>query len=147
MLIRNYQQGDQITVSSLKVSKDQSDFIDPITLSLTNMDRDSYVMETSGHIIGFFQIDARQNQLELHEVFIDHRHQGKGHGKEFMSSLAPFLRKNYPRANAVFLTVNCRNSHAKRLYEFGDFIDTGDLKKDGPAGPQHIMKKSLLSIN
>ena len=84
-----------------------------------------------------------ETYLELHEVIIDWRHQGKKYGKAFVEILPSLLKAEYPNWRGVCLTVNCRNKEAKRLYEYGGFTDTGELKLDGPSGPQHIMRRLL----
>ncbi|WP_419902843.1 N-acetyltransferase family protein [Kiloniella sp.] len=151
MQIRNYKDDDWAALATFKVTDAQTEFVEPIieTLRTTSLTRDNFVMEKNGRIIGFFQIDSTSNSqcianhLELHEVFIDHSQQGKGYGQEFILALAPFLKGKYPKSSGVCLTVNCRNTKAIRLYEFGGFVDTGDLRTEGKAGPQFILRKVI----
>lgn len=146
--LRRMKDSDRDHVAQLAVSVEQLVFVDPIndTLAAADPERDCFVMTDAGTIVGFFQIDLASNLrtipelLELHEVQIDARHQGKGYGKAFMSSLPALLLAEYPGSPGVSLTVNCKNLHAYRLYEFGGFQDTGDLYEGGRSGPQHIMR-------
>ena len=148
--LRRYTSADKPTVEQFEVTNAQAPFVEPIrdTLAMGAV-RDSFVIEDDGEPVGFFQIDyasATQSveaHLELHEVMIDRRHQGKSYGKAFVEALPSLLTAEYPDWRGVCLTVNCRNEKAKRLYEHGGFTDTGDLKLDGPSGPQYIMRREI----
>ena len=142
---------DQAQVLELEVGSEQKAFVEPIneTLADINPQRDNFVMEAEGTIIGFFQIDHPSDErkisdfLELHEVQIDAKHQGKGYGKAFVKELPNLLSREYPEAPGVCLTVNFRNTQAHRLYQLGGFIDTGKVYLLGRSGPQHIMRHRL----
>lgn len=148
--LRQYTSADQPAVEQFKVTNAQTPFVEPIrdTLAMGAV-RDNFVIEGDGEPVGFFQIDhasATQSveaHLELHEVMIDWRHQGKAYGKAFVEALPRLLTAEYPDWRGVCLTVNCRNEKAKQLYEHGGFTDTGELKLDGPSGPQHIMRRAI----
>jgi len=148
--LRRYTSTDKPTVEQFEVTSAQAAFVEPLRETLAmGADRDSFVIEADGEPVGFFQIDhasATQSveaHLELHEVTIDRRHQGKKYGKAFVEALPRLLSVEYPDWRGVCLTVNCRNEKAKRLYEYGGFTDTGELKLDGPSGPQHIMRRAI----
>ena len=148
--LRRYTSADKSTVEQFEVTSAQAAFVEPLRETLaTGADRDSFVIEADGEPVGFFQIDhasATQSveaHLELHEVTIDWRHQGKKYGKAFVEALPRLLSAEYPDWRGVCLTVNCRNEKAKWLYEHGGFTDTGELKLDGPSGPQHIMRRAI----
>ena len=148
--LRRYTGVDKPTVEQFEVTSAQAAFVEPLRETLAmGADRDCFVIEADGDPIGFFQIDhasATQSveaHLELHEVTIDWRHQGKKYGKAFVEMLPRLLNAEYPDWRGVCLTVNCRNEKAKRLYEYGGFTDTGELKLDGPSGPQHIMRRAI----
>lgn len=138
---------DRTAVLALSVTDDQSRFVEPIaeTLSDDAPVRDNFVIEEDGVVVGFFQIDGSsgkqkiRDSLELQEVAVDARHQGKGYGKAFVLALRTFLRKEYPEWRSVCLTVNYKNRAAYRLYELGGFVDTGQTHLEGRSGPQHIM--------
>jgi len=148
--LRRYTDVDKSTVEQFEVTNAQAPFVEPLRETLaTEADRDCFVIEADGKPVGFFQIDhasATQSveaHLELHEVMIDWRHQGKKYGKAFVEMLPRLLNAEYPNSGSVCLTVNCRNQKAKKLYEYGGFADTGELKMDGPSGPQHIMRREI----
>ena len=148
--LRRYTSADKPTVERFEVTSAQAAFVEPLRETLAMAaERDNFVIEADGEPVGFFQIDhASATQcvkahLELHEVTIDWRHQGKKYGKAFVESLPRLLNAEYPDWRGVCLTVNCRNDKAKRLYEHGGFTDTGELKLDGPSGPQYIMRRAI----
>ena len=148
--LRRYTSADKLIVGQFEVTSAQAPFVEPIQDTLAmGTDRDNFVIEGDGKPVGFFQIDhvsATQSveaHLELHEVMIDRRHQGNAYGKVFVEALPRLLKAQYPDWRGVCLTVNCRNTKAKRLYERGRFTDTGELKLDGPSGPQHVMRRAI----
>ncbi len=149
--LRQFLTADRAVVLGLSVTGPQAAFVEPIaeTLSTTALQRDNFVIAADGAIVGFFQIACSSgaqkiaNTLELHEVIVDASHQGKGYGKVFVFALKEFLRSEYPKWDAVCLTVNCKNKKAYRLYELGGFTDTGELYFEGRSGPQHVMRLAL----
>jgi ribosomal protein S18 acetylase RimI-like enzyme len=138
---------DHAPVGALAVARDQLQFVDPmpLTLKTTALERDNFVIETDTDIVGFFQIDIRipdyirQPLLELCQVVIDKKYQGRGIGRRFIQHLPAFLNREYPSAPGVVLTVNCRNKMAHHVYAASGFHDTGEIFNGGPSGPQHIM--------
>jgi RimJ/RimL family protein N-acetyltransferase len=148
--LRRYTGVDKSTVEQFEVTSAQAAFVEPLRETLAmGAHRDCFVIEADGEPVGFFQINhasatrSVEVHLELHEVTIDWRHQGKKYGKAFVEMLPRLLNAEYPDWHGVCLTVNCRNEKAKRLYEYGGFTDTGELKLDGPSGPQHIMRRAI----
>ncbi len=149
--LRKFLATDRSAVLGLAVTEGQAAFVEPLaeTLSSAAPQRDNFVIEANGVVVGFFQIDSSSgmqkitNTLELHEVSIDAKHQGKGYGKAFTCTLKSFLQSEYPEWVAVCLTVNRANMSAYRLYQLGGFADTGELHLQGRSGPQHIMRLSL----
>ncbi|MEM7252388.1 MAG: GNAT family N-acetyltransferase [Pseudomonadota bacterium] len=147
VMLRRMRQSDRPVVLSFRPGP----FVDPIadTLSAADPCRDNYVIEFDDVVVGFFQIDHQSNarklpvDLELHEVQIDKRQQGKGIGKRFVGMLGLFLGRSYPAATGVCLTVNCRNHRAYHLYLRGGFVDTKALHRGGRSGPQHVMVRPL----
>ena len=149
--LRRMREEDRPSVLALTVTDDQAAFVDPAadTLAGSASWQDSCVIEADGTVVGYFQIDVSSGRqtvpgaIEVHEVFIDARHQGRGYGKVFARLLKPFLQQTYPEATLACLTVNCKNRHAYRLYAYGGFVDTGDPYHEGRSGPQHIMRMDL----
>ncbi len=150
LTLRRMTKHDRLQVAALAVGSDQLQFIEPMqaTLQSTALHRDNFVMESAGTAVGFFQIDSRvpayvnRPMLELCQVVIDRKHQGRGFGKGFILLLPAFLKQQYPDATGVVLTVNCRNKVAYHVYSAGGFHDTGEIYTAGPSGPQHIMTLS-----
>ncbi|CUH79130.1 putative acetyltransferase [Tritonibacter multivorans] len=102
--------------------------------------------------VGFFKIDhkypqtynfARTGDLGLRAFMIDQPCQGRGLGSAAVARLGPYLRRLYPAAEAMVLTVNLRNTAAIRAYLKAGMQDTGDLYTGGIAGPQHVMRLTL----
>ena len=150
VILRRMIKDDREQAAALTVACDQLLFVEPmpLTLKTTALERDNFVIETNTGIIGFFQIDTRVPDfvrhplLELCQVVIDQTHQGRGIGGRFIQSLPELLRREYPEAAGVVLTVKCRNKMAHRVYAAGGFHDTGEIYEGGPSGPQHIMTMS-----
>ena len=92
--LRRYTCGDKPAVEQFQVTSAQAAFVEPLRETLAmGGDRDCYVIEADGEPVGFFQIDhassmqSVETYLELHEVIIDWRHQGKKYGKAFVEIL------------------------------------------------------------
>lgn len=147
LILRRMTADDHALTAALVVGSEQLKFVDPmpLTLETTALQRDNFVIEANGEIAGFFQVDtrapdfARLPLLELCQVVIDQRFQGRGLGKRFVARLPELLEREYPDAPGVVLTVNCRNKMAHRVYAASGFKDTGEIYAGGPSGPQHIM--------
>jgi len=147
VILRRMIKDDRKQVTALAVTGDQLQFVDPmpLTLKTTALKRDNFVIEVDTGIVGFFQVDTRvpdyvrQPLLELCQVVIDRNHQGRGIGGRFIQSLPELLRREYPDAPGIVLTVNCRNKMAYHVYAASGFHDTGEIYQGGPSGPQHIM--------
>lgn len=150
LTLRRMLRDDRAQVAALAVGSDQLRFVDPmpLTLKTTALERDNFVMATETGIAGFFQIDTRtpdyiqQPLLELCQVVVDQNQQGRGLGRQFVQALPELLKREYPDASGVVLTVNCRNKPAYHVYSAGGFHDTGEIYTGGPSGPQHIMSMS-----
>lgn len=141
-------------VLQLRVDPSQMRFVEPIeeTLSQENILRESHVMLADGNVVGFFQIDtenehrfeaALPKELELHEVIVDTKYQGRGYGAAFLEQLPLYVRTAYPGWDTLALSVNCLNERAHALYVRGGFSDTGEIFKLGQSGPQYVMRYLL----
>jgi ribosomal protein S18 acetylase RimI-like enzyme len=155
LILRRMTPDDQAAANALTVAKEQMPFVEPMPLALntTDLQRDNFVMESNAEIVGFFQIDTQapayiaQPMLELCQVVVDHKHQGRGLGRQFIRLLPALLKQQYPNAPGIVLTVNCRNKMAHHVYAASGFHDTGELYNGGPSGPQHIMTMTFDRIS
>ena len=133
-ILRRRRHEDHEALSKLSVSEQQQQFVEPmpLTLETSAMHRDNIVIEHGTEIAGYFQIATRapayirQPLLELCQVVVDRKHQGRGIGRQFLLFLPAFLKQQYPDACGVVLTVNCRNKIAHHVYTAGGFTDTGE---------------------
>ena len=100
--IRNMRTEDVSAVLALSVMDDQSAYVDPleVTLSDSAPTRENFIIEAGNIIVGFFQIDSSSgnqtipDSIEVHEVTVDAKHQGKGYGKAFVLGLKFLLQKH-----------------------------------------------------
>jgi RimJ/RimL family protein N-acetyltransferase len=56
------------------------------------------------------------------------------------------VRRDFPRARTLVLTVNVRNPAARAVYVRGGFVDAGELYLGGSAGPQHVLRLHLGEV-
>nr|WP_306467350.1 GNAT family N-acetyltransferase [Limimaricola sp. G21655-S1] len=111
-----------------------------------------HVILSGGVPVGLFKTDsdyedgrhlAEAGAWGLRGVMIDARAQGRGIGRAAFAALPPYLRRGHPGLRRIWLTVNCRNPVARRVYLRGGWIDDGVLYHNGSAGPQHVMRLEL----
>lgn len=102
--------------------------------------------------VGFYKIDHAYDRtlagrgsplLGLRAFMIDHRHQGRGLATQAVRGFAQYLMPLYPGYDALWLTVNLANPIALRAYLRGGFKDTGEIRPEGGAGPQHILRMAF----
>jgi GNAT superfamily N-acetyltransferase len=122
-----------------------------IDLNLPQLDM--HVILENGTPVGMFRIDrayhthhifAEEVSVGLRTFLIDQNAQGRGIAKAVCTQLRGYLRPLYPAKASVFLTVNLRNPAAKAVYVHGGFKDTGAQLMKGLAGPQNILKLTLV---
>ncbi len=113
---------------------------------------DFHAILDGGRPVGLFKIDrdyedgrhfAEPGAWGLRGVMIGADYQGRGVGSAAFRVLSAYLRTVYPDLNRLWLTVNCRNSHARQTYLRGGWIDDGTLYHGGAAGPQHVLRLEL----
>lgn len=80
--------------------------------------------------------------VAIRALSIDEGCQGRGVGTAAMAQTADFARRHFPQAEYVFLVVNQRNAHARRVYEKAGFADWF-VRDGGEHGPQWVMRRSL----
>jgi GNAT superfamily N-acetyltransferase len=135
----------------INVQANQSQFVNTIEQIFKGLkaDQSAFVVQSNGVDVGFFTLspsdDDEVEQLRsatrctLRSFMLDSRHQGQGYAAKVLKQLKSLVRENFPHAESVGLTVNCRNTHAHTLYEKHGFHTLKDLYSGGSAGPQHIM--------
>ncbi|AJE48001.1 GNAT family N-acetyltransferase [Celeribacter indicus] len=143
---------DRVAGFSLPPEQAQFSGLPARTMDDAPPDRDGHVIEEDGTPVGFFAIDrgyatahefAEAGALGLRMFLIDRRAQGRGIASAACRQLAGYLARAYPDRALCYLTVNCRNPHARRAYLNGGFTDTGALYHGGAIGPQHILRLAL----
>ncbi|MBW6416764.1 GNAT family N-acetyltransferase [Celeribacter sp. PS-C1] len=141
-------------VAGFSLPPEQAQFSDlpAETMGRAPEDRDGHVIEESGAPVGFFAIDrsyaethefSEPGALGLRMFLIDHKAQGRGVASGACAMLKVYLAKTYSERSLCYLTVNCRNPHARKAYLNGGFTDTGALYHGGGLGPQHILRLDL----
>ena len=55
-------------------------------------------------------------------------------------ALPDVVRRDFPDARSLVLTVNVRNPAARAVYLGGGFVDGGEQYLGGSAGPQHVLR-------
>ena len=63
-------------------------------------------------------------------------------GTAAMAQSADFPRQHFPQANYMFLVVNQRNAHARRVYEKEGFA-AWFVRDGGEHSPQWVMRKVI----
>ncbi|MEJ6394013.1 GNAT family N-acetyltransferase [Gymnodinialimonas sp. 2305UL16-5] len=112
---------------------------------------DLFGIEGAGQPVGLFRIDrdyerydfAEPGDMGLRFFIVDHGHQGQGIAAAALAALPDLVRRRYPDARAMALTVNLRNHGAYRVYQRAGFVDTGAHYLGGGVGPQHVMRMPL----
>ena len=140
-------------VAHFTLPPDQAPFSDlPLTVMDTGAARDGHVILADGEPAGFFAIDrdygahhdfAPEGALGLRMFSVNHADQGRGIASAGVAALRGYLAAQYPGWDWCYLTVNCRNPAAIRVYEKGGFEYTDALYLGGDLGPQHIMRLPL----
>jgi GNAT superfamily N-acetyltransferase len=151
--LRPMTDADRPAVTALTWTADQNAYVDPwdAVLPPACPECETFVIDSAADgVVGSFQVEAggaggsqvcaMPGYPELRHVVIDTAHQGKGYGKALADGLEDLIRKHYPSALGLCLTVNCRNDVAHAVYKKLGFTDTGDLYHGGRSGPQHIMR-------
>jgi RimJ/RimL family protein N-acetyltransferase len=154
IFLRKMEDQDIENVLELEIKEEQTQYVSPITTMLSTLEpsEDCHLLVKEDEIVGFFLIDqnyshrydfSEPGEIGLLGYFVDATHQGQGIGKAGVRALKAYLQIQYPDAQAVILTVNCRNLGAIKTYLAGGFEDTQQLYYGGRSGPQHIMRLTL----
>ncbi|CAG9296467.1 GNAT family N-acetyltransferase [Celerinatantimonas diazotrophica] len=153
--IEKYSDKWEPQVGLLRVKQEQEKFIvgnaDEVIAALQQHEHPHVIIEND-QVVGFFFLDllyskthhfTHSKALGVRALVVDYRFQGRGIATKAITSLPDYARLNYPQFEVLQLTVNCRNTAAYDCYAKCGFEDTGQLYLGGPAGPQHIMQRSL----
>ncbi|MDE1464217.1 GNAT family N-acetyltransferase [Spartinivicinus poritis] len=154
IIIRKMIESDLAEVKTLSVEESQTKYVGTTSEILQHSSDTNHfhVIQKNKSIIGFFIIDTayhqqysfvQERELGLRAFLIDKSLQGNGLGKQAVMTLIPYLKSAYKEWTSITLTVNCQNPGAYKCYLAGGFTDTGELYKEGPAGPQYIMRMDL----
>ncbi|MGJ3499735.1 hypothetical protein PsalN5692_03247 [Piscirickettsia salmonis] len=121
-----------------------------------NKNNQLFIITCNKHIIGGFYLDFAKQLYQkeinknsscctLRAMIIDKRHQGKGLAQAALAKLQPLTHCYFPVLESIGLTVNCKNSAAKKVYLGCGFEDTKKRYYGGNAGPQAIYTLFLKS--
>lgn len=138
----------------LQVLPAQQPFVLPIGEQLAQQRAGEHfqLLYQQGQLVGCFILDndygryhpfAKTNDLGLRGFFITASAQGQGSAKAALQQLPSYVQQHFPHAQRLLLTVNCRNTAARQLYQATGFQDSGSLYHGGPSGPQHVMWREL----
>ena len=124
------------------------------TLPLAERDpaRHPYVLLEDGAPVAFLVLDETPTDADpaahllLRGFFVDAAAQGRGVATRAVAALPDVVRRDFPRARTVVLTVNVRNPAARAVYVRGGFVDEGELYLGGSAGPQHVLRLHLGEV-
>ncbi len=121
------------------------------TLPLAERDpaRHPYVLLEDGRPVAFLILDETPSDADpradllLRGFLVDAAEQGRGVATRAVAALPEVVRRDFPSARSVVLTVNVRNPAARAVYVRGGFVDAGELYLGGSVGPQHVLRLDL----
>ncbi|WP_189643111.1 GNAT family N-acetyltransferase [Deinococcus piscis] len=104
-------------------------------------------------VVGYFVLSAGAQRdkylpapdpagVAIRALSIDERCQGRGIGTAAMMQAAEVARQHFPQATYLFLVVNQRNAHARRVYDKAGFTDWF-VRDGGEHGPQWVLRREL----
>ena len=152
--LEKYTLKHQPVVRYLEVYPEQLNYVYPIQeiLAAPEQGCNHHIIKRGTSIIGFFSIDtaystrysfASPAALGLRNFFLDRHYQGKGLGAMSLAALPGYLAAQYAAWQRIYLTVNCKNTGAYKLYQRAGFKNSGELYYGGSSGPQYIMCRSF----
>lgn len=144
-------------VRALRVATDQYAYVGDIEVNLVDAERtpksEAMAILAGDVVIGFYRLDHAPaivtlkplgaGAVGLRAFLLDRGWQGRGLAARAVQAACDDLRRRHPQARLLALNVNCRNLAAIRAYRNAGFVDSGELVFGGPAGPQHLMLRSL----
>lgn len=94
-----------------------------------------YAFYAGIEMVGFTELAYEPESVDnywIFHFFIDRHFQGRGYGKEALHLFLRFVQDQYPRCQALQLTVHPENELARRLYTGFGFRPTGATVNDEP---------------
>ena len=89
--------------------------IDDIKKSLESDVINYFVLKNNGVVLGFLELSTVPPEMELFDIAIDEKFQGKGYAKLLMNFMIDFAKEN--KCETIFLEVNRINQKAISLYD------------------------------
>lgn len=123
---------------SLRVRKDQVDFVAPNVFSLAELNfLENFHAKGIYHedeMIGFalYGIDEEDQAYWIYRMMIDQNHQGKGYGTKGIHLIIEDIKKiKEDHHQTITLSYEPENEHAKKLYDKLGFKEIEGLFSDG----------------
>ena len=88
-----------------------------------------YAIYDDQQMVGFVEIAFAGNGRSdcwVYHFFIDYRYQGRGYSKTALLEMFDVIKQVHPQGTGITLVVHPENSAARRLYESGGFLLTGE---------------------
>ncbi|NRA66967.1 MAG: GNAT family N-acetyltransferase [Pseudobacteriovorax sp.] len=92
-----------------------------------------FALKKQQTIIGCFRLilSPEEDQCSLSAFAISMEFQNQGYGKKSLVEIIDYVSARYPKANVFGLSVNSKNTTAKRLYEKCGFEYHGPFEEHG----------------
>lgn len=116
--------------------------IDDIKKSLESDVIDYFVLKNNGVVLGFLELSTLPPEMELFDIAIDEKFQGKGYAKLLMNFMIDLAKEN--KCETIFLEVNRINQKAISLYDKFGFKEYAVRKNYYGENDAILMKLELI---
>ena len=116
--------------------------IDDIKKSLESDVINYFVLKNNGIVLGFLELSTLPPEMELFDIAIDEKFQGKGYAKVLMNFMIDFAKEN--KCETIFLEVNRINQKAISLYDKFGFKEYAVRKNYYGENDAILMKLELI---
>ena len=116
--------------------------IDDIKKSLESDVINYFVLKNNGVVLGFLELSTLPPEMELFDIAIDEKFQGKGYAKLLMNFMIDFAKEN--KCETIFLEVNRINQKAISLYDKFGFKEYAVRKNYYGENDAILMKLELI---
>ena len=116
--------------------------IDDIKKSLESDVINYFVLKNNGVVLGFLELSTLPPEMELFDISIDEKFQGKGYAKLLMNFMIDFAKEN--KCETIFLEVNRINQKAISLYDKFGFKEYAVRKNYYGENDAILMKLELI---